>query len=146
VAGNYCAERVCIYRLTYESSCCQLVTDSCFHICLTYPDCKAMKLHRVMLELALLRTVIQRCLSWLFPCIPSCAPCPPGSHPSQSKAVVVSTGLDGFHTWTWGLKLCWRRPGRSLARYYLGLSTTLILPLPSSLCTPLRLCSFYHVT
>lgn len=112
MVGNFCAERVCIYKLTCESSCCELTTSGCFHTCLTYPDCKVIKLHRVMLELVLLRTVIQRCLSWLFPCIHQCVPCPLGSHPPQSKAVVVLTWLDAFHTWTWGLRLFWGSPGK----------------------------------
>lgn len=84
-AGNFCTKRVCIYRLTCENSCRELITGSCFHTGLTYPDCKAIKLHTVMLELDVLRTVIQRCLSWLFPCIPSCVPCPIASHPLSQK-------------------------------------------------------------
>lgn len=145
MAGNFCAERVSIYKLTCESSCCELTTSGSFHTCLTYPDYKAIKLHRVMLELVLLRTVIQRCLSWLFPCIHQCVPCPLGSHPPQSKAVVVLTWLNVFHTWTWGLRLFWGSPGSSLAslaRYYLGFSTSISPSPPApplSLCAPLRL-------
>lgn len=85
VIGNFCAERVCIYKLTRESSCCELITGSYFHTHLTYPDCKAIKLHRVMLGLDLLRTVMQRFLSWLFLCIPWWLPCPLGSHPLSQK-------------------------------------------------------------
>lgn len=97
---------------------------------------------RVMLELYLLRTVTQRCLSWLFPCIPSCVPCSLDSHHPQSKAVAVLTRLDGFHAWSWGLSLSWGSPGSSLASHHLGFSPP--RP-PLSLCAPLRLCSFYHV-
>lgn len=87
---------------------------------------------RVMLELYLLRTVTERCLSWLFPCIPSCVPCSLDSHHPQSKAVAVLTRLDGFQTWSWGLSLSWGSPGSSLAIHRLGFS-----PPPPTL-VPLR--------
>lgn len=88
---------------------------------------EGFKLHVVMLELDLLRTGIERCLSWLFSCIPSSVPCWLGSHPPQSKAGVALIELDGFHAWTWGLSIFWGSPGNSLAKRYLGFFT------PSSL-------------
>lgn len=98
-ATDFCAERVCIYRLTCENSCCELVTGSCFHTRLTYADCKAIKLHsHVGIGCAVDSDIEVSELA--FPLHPIMCVVPHKQPPSQPKAVVVLTWLDGFHTWT----------------------------------------------
>lgn len=110
MAGNFCAERVCIYKLTCESSCCELTTSGCFHTRLTYPDYKAIKLS-THAGVSFAEDSDTEMPELAFPLHPSMCPMPLGSHPPQSKAVVALTWLNMFHTWTWGLRLCWGSPG-----------------------------------